>query len=65
MTDEPQVTQEEQEQPQEGLDVEALQTERDELFDRLQRLPAGVDNFPKRGAREAGRTIERANERLV
>jgi molecular chaperone GrpE len=46
-------------------DVAALQAERDELFDRLQRLAAEFDNFRKRSAREAATTIERANERLV
>jgi molecular chaperone GrpE len=65
------VTQEEQqpeapeEQQLEGGDVAALQAERDELFDRLQRLAAEFDNFRKRNAREAAATIERANERLV
>ena len=70
MTDE-QVTQEEQ-APEEtqveesgDVDVAALQAERDELFDRLQRLAAEFDNFRKRSAREAAATIERANERLV
>jgi molecular chaperone GrpE len=46
-------------------DTAALQAERDELFDRLQRLAAEFDNFRKRSAREAATTIERANERLV
>src|SRR5438270_3359144 len=64
MTDE-QVTEQEEQQPEESLDVEALQAERDELFDRLQRLAAEFDNFRKRSAREAAATIERANERLV
>jgi molecular chaperone GrpE len=49
----------------EGLDVEALQAERDELFDRLQRLAAEFDNFRKRNARENAALAERANERLV
>ena len=65
MTDEPQVTEEQEAQPEEGLDVEALQAERDELFDQLQRLAAEFDNFRKRNARERAATIERANERLV
>jgi molecular chaperone GrpE len=66
MTEEHQVTEEEQVQPEEGGDeVAALQAERDELFDRLQRLAAEFDNFRKRSAREAAATIERANERLV
>jgi molecular chaperone GrpE len=46
-------------------DVEALQAERDELFDRLQRLAAEFDNFRKRNARENAVLAERANERLV
>jgi molecular chaperone GrpE len=48
-----------------AADTAALQAERDELFDRLQRLAAEFDNFRKRSAREAAATIERANERLV
>jgi molecular chaperone GrpE len=66
MTDEPQITEEEQVQAEEGAtDVGALQAERDELFDRLQRLAAEFDNYRKRSVREAAATIERANERLV
>jgi len=61
MTDESQVTQHEEE----SLDVEALQAERDQLFDRLQRLAAEFDNFRKRSAREQAALIERANERVV
>ena len=54
------------EEPQpEGLDVEALQAERDELFGRLQRLAAEFDNYRKRNARENAALVERANERLV
>jgi molecular chaperone GrpE len=62
MSDEPQVTEEERE---EGLDLEAHQDERDQLFDRLQRLAAEFDNFRKRNAREQAALSERANERLV
>ncbi len=61
MADEPQVT----DSAEESLDVEALQAERDELFDRLQRLAAEFDNFRKRTARERIALSERANERLV
>ena len=43
----------------------ALQAERDELFDRLQRLAAEFDNFRKRSAREQAEQATRANERLV
>jgi molecular chaperone GrpE len=60
MTDEQhQVTEEE------SLDVEALQAERDQLFDRLQRLAAEFDNFRKRSVREQAAMSSRANERLV
>src|SRR6266508_1359507 len=66
MADEPKVTQEEHVQPEEeSLDVEALQAERDQVFDRLQRLAAEFDNFRKRSAREQAALVERANERLV
>jgi molecular chaperone GrpE len=61
MPDERQITDEQQE----GLDVEALQAERDQLFERLQRLAAEFDNFRKRNARENAALAERANERLV
>ena len=65
MTDEP-ITQEEETEPEEGPDeLGALQAERDELFDRLQRLAAEFDNFRKRAAREQGEMLARANERLV
>jgi molecular chaperone GrpE len=50
---------------QESPDVGALQAERDELFDRLQRLAAEFDNYRKRSARDQASTIQRANERLV
>jgi len=61
MPDERQITEEQQE----GLDVEALRAERDQLFERLQRLAAEFDNFRKRNARENAALAERANERLV
>ena len=48
-----------------GLDVDALQADRDQLFDRLQRLAAEFDNFRKRNAREQAAFAERASERLV
>jgi molecular chaperone GrpE len=66
MTDEHQVTEEQQSQEEEsGDEVAALQAERDELFDRLQRLAAEFDNFRKRNVRERAALSERANERLV
>ena len=61
MTDESQVT----EQPEESVDVDALQADRDQLFDRLQRLAAEFDNFRKRNAREQAAFAERASERIV
>jgi molecular chaperone GrpE len=64
MTDESQVTEETQ-ADEESPDVGALQAERDELFDRLQRLAAEFDNYRKRNARDSAALIERANERLV
>ena len=69
MTDEPITQQEEESQPEEESpeqhELGALQAERDELFDRLQRLAAEFDNFRKRAAREQGEVVSRANERLV
>jgi molecular chaperone GrpE len=47
------------------VDVDALQADRDQLFDRLQRLATEFDNFRKRNAREQAAFAERANERLV
>ena len=64
MTDE-QVTHEGEIVESGDADVAALQAERDELFDRLQRLAAEFDNFRKRNARENAALAERANERLV
>src|SRR5436309_5310122 len=61
MTDESQITR----QPDESVDIDALQADRDQLFDRLQRLAAEFDNFRKRNARENAALTERANERLV
>jgi molecular chaperone GrpE len=70
VTDERQVTEEEQEQQvaqqvDGGDEVAAVKAERDELFDRLQRLAAEFDNFRKRSAREQAAMFARANERLV
>ena len=55
----------EEEQQEERVDIDALQADRDQLFDRLQRLAAEFDNFRKRNAREQAAFAERANERLV
>src|SRR6185312_17032332 len=54
-----------EQQAEGGDELAALQAERDELFDRLQRLAAEFDNFRKRNARENAALTERANERLV
>jgi molecular chaperone GrpE len=43
----------------------ALERERDEYLDSLQRLKAEFDNFRKRTAREQASMVERAHERLV
>jgi len=55
----------EEEEQQERVDVDALQADRDQLFDRLQRLAAEFDNFRKRNAREQAAFAERANEHLI
>ena len=68
MTDEP-ITESEETQEEASPEPEhrlgALQAERDELFDRLQRLAAEFDNYRKRSAREQAEQATRANERLV
>jgi molecular chaperone GrpE len=65
VTDERQVEEQSQAEEESGDELAALQAERDELFDRLQRLAAEFDNFRKRNAREQAVLSERANERLV
>jgi molecular chaperone GrpE len=55
----------EQQAEEGGDELAALQAERDELFDRRQRLAAEFDNFRKRNARDNATLTERANERLV
>jgi molecular chaperone GrpE len=68
VTDEP-ITENEETQEEASPEPEdrlgALQAERDELFDRLQRLAAEFDNYRKRSAREQAEQATRANERLV
>src|SRR6266545_371212 len=65
MPDERPLAEDEAQLEESGDEVAALQAERDELFDRLQRLAAEFDNFRKRSAREQAALSERANERLV
>jgi molecular chaperone GrpE len=66
VTDEPQITEEEQEQEQEEVDPLAEVTrERDEYLDALQRLKAEFDNYRKRTARDQEQLAARAHERLV
>ena len=45
--------------------LEALQSERDELVDTLQRVQAEFDNYRKRAARDQQSLVARAHERLV
>jgi len=45
--------------------LDAAEAERDDYFDRLQRLTADFDNYRKRAARDQSAFVERATERLV
>src|SRR4030095_15330000 len=63
MTDEVQNTEQQVEQQSDKL--EALQKERDELLDTLQRVQAEFDNYRKRAARDQQSLVTRAHERLV
>jgi molecular chaperone GrpE len=67
VSDEPQVTEEENVEEEEvELDPLAeLTRERDEYLDALQRLKAEFDNYRKRAAREQTAIVSRAAERLV
>ena len=47
------------------VELEALQKERDELLDTLQRVQAEFDNYRKRAARDQQSLVARAHERLV
>ena len=63
MTDEPTIQNDEAQASEEEESPDqlgALQAERDELFDRLQRVAADFDNFRKRAAREQAETTTRA-----
>jgi molecular chaperone GrpE len=50
---------------EETSELEALQKERDELLDTLQRVQAEFDNYRKRAARDQQSLVARAHERLV
>jgi molecular chaperone GrpE len=67
MTDEVRTDEEQvEEQAEDEIDaVEALQKERDELVDTIQRVQADFDNFRKRAARDQASLVTRAHERLV
>jgi molecular chaperone GrpE len=56
---------EEVENTEEVGELEALQQERDELLDTLQRVQAEFDNYRKRAARDQQSLVARAHERLV
>jgi molecular chaperone GrpE len=51
--------------PTDVQELEALQKERDELVDTLQRVQAEFDNYRKRAARDQQSLVTRAHERLV
>jgi molecular chaperone GrpE len=53
------------EEVEEAAELEAVQKERDELLDTLQRLQAEFDNYRKRAARDQQSLVARAHERLV
>ncbi len=54
-----------EEQVEETNELEALQQERDDLLDTLQRVQAEFDNYRKRAARDQQSLVVRAHERLV
>jgi molecular chaperone GrpE len=56
---------EEEVRTEETSELEALQKERDELLDTLQRVQAEFDNYRKRAARDQQSLVTRAHERLV
>ena len=56
---------EEEVRTEEAGELEALQKERDELLDTLQRVQAEFDNYRKRAARDQQSLVTRAHERLV
>jgi molecular chaperone GrpE len=64
MTDD-NLQEEQAEEAEAVVDVEALAKERDEYLDALQRLKAEFDNYRKRVARDQQELAARAHERLV
>jgi molecular chaperone GrpE len=52
-------------EPERAVEAEALEKERDEYLDALQRLKAEFDNYRKRVARDQQDLVARAHERLV
>jgi molecular chaperone GrpE len=54
-----------EEQVDETNELEALQQERDELLETLQRVQAEFDNYHRRAARDQQGLVARAHERLV
>jgi molecular chaperone GrpE len=56
---------EEEVRTEETSELEALQKERDELLDTLQRVQAEFDNYRKRAARDQQSLVTRAHERLA
>ena len=63
--EEPQVTSEEGAAEAAAPDLAAVEQERDDYLDALQRLKAEFDNFRKRTARESAAQSARAGEALV
>jgi molecular chaperone GrpE len=49
----------------EGVELEALRNENEELIDTLQRLQADFDNYRKRAQRDQEALVGRAGERIV
>ena len=56
---------EQTEEQAEGIELEALRAENEELIDTLQRVKAEFDNYRKRAARDQESLVARAGERIV
>jgi molecular chaperone GrpE len=59
------VTDEQAQEEQVEVDVEALRAERDEYLEHLKRVAADFENYRKRAARDQESLVARAAERLV